>query len=369
MHLWKSYSYPRSLWTRPSHHRALVEVWCFYPQSSARKFDEISMGFLDVAISCGLGEVAALIINNPKYGSPTDEEVSRHWRTIISNSWTLNHYFLGDYVFGPERFDANQIFTIKSDETGNIVLTTPLHMCAATGFMEDQVDAIKALISNRADIHKRLPRRPGSQVHTLKPKLRQANTHGHEFEGTTPLEWAIEFSSVGIVEAILSWGYIPFGCEKTFTPGDLVDLNLTYAKALCRRQIPEMFSIPFWEDFWPSICDEDGNTMIHMICDYVETFWPNGDTEWTMDCIAERSGYSLVFCLNHGVEEQLRNNKGLSGTERVLEILKYSGTCEFRQTLARRWDELICYVEDTGPGLMVDGTVCFPQSAPQDISV
>ncbi|KAI0799027.1 hypothetical protein GGR55DRAFT_684323 [Xylaria sp. FL0064] len=222
------------------------------PGNSTRYPD---MGFLDVAISCGLGEVAALIINNPKYGSPTDEE-----------------------IFGPERFDANQIFKVKYDETGNIVLTTPLHMCAATGFVEDQVGAIKALISNKADIHKRLPRRPGSQVHTLKPKLRQENTHGYEFE-------------------------------------------------------------------------------------------PNDDPEWTMDCIAQRSGYSLAFCLNHGVEEQLRNNKGLSGTERVLEILKYSGTCEFCQTLARRWDELIYYVEDPSPRLMVDETVCFPQGVPQDISV
>ncbi|KAI0425240.1 hypothetical protein F5Y09DRAFT_346896 [Xylaria sp. FL1042] len=62
------------------------------------------MRFLDVAINCRLDVVVVDIMQHPKYGSPTNEEVSRHWQTIINNPWTLNP---ADSIIDPGRSDLN----------------------------------------------------------------------------------------------------------------------------------------------------------------------------------------------------------------------------------------------------------------------
>ncbi|KAI1750597.1 ankyrin repeat-containing domain protein [Xylaria castorea] len=312
------------------------------------------LGFLDIAISCGLLDAVEEIVNHKNFGSPTDEEISRHWHTIIKvPSLTSDMGFMLELLLGSKGFDENQVFTIIP---GSLVLTTPLHSCAASSFIVDRtetIETIECLINNGADIHKRLLARPNSQNHTLKP---ESNLKGMEFEGTTPLEWAISFSSVRVVRAMLEEEVLVYGrflspkMEKTKTTR--MELMLLYAKAACCRQKPRMFSLLFKKGLDPAICDEDGNTIIHMICDYVETFWPNDEPEWTMECIAERSAFSLIACLKWGNMCHLKNEKGESGMDRVLQILKYSGNCEFHQTLAKHWHEKIDYVEGSSPELI-----------------
>ncbi|KAI0104032.1 ankyrin repeat-containing domain protein [Nemania sp. FL0031] len=289
------------------------------------------LGFLDIAITLGLLGVVDVIVYHENYGSPTDEEISRHWHTLINAPLSNSNIFLmAESLFESKKFDANQVFTTGTDK----LVTTPLHTCAAIGVFTDQSELIERLIYYGADIHTPLAVKPGSQNHGLKPGSRAKV----QFEGTSPLEWAIEFSSLRVVRALIYDGFAMF---PWWTVQD--------AKALCRRQKPEMFSLLFNYGLDPNVIDEDGNTMIHMICDYVETFWPNDEPEWKMDSIAERAAYSIIACLTWNVPSHQKNKSGVSGVSRILEIVRYSGDCEFHQTLAERWRERIEYVDGPKP--------------------
>ncbi|KAI0555781.1 ankyrin repeat-containing domain protein [Xylaria curta] len=311
------------------------------------------IGFLDIAISCGLVDAVEEIANHKNFGSSTDEEISRHWQTIIRAPRSMSYQADMLEILLDSGFDQDQIFRIEGIETGSLVPTTPLHLCAAIGLLIDRVELIECLIHSGANIHKRLLVGPNSQDHTWKPKLTRRDTM-MEFEGTTPLEWAISFSSITVVRVFLEREvqlYDRFlSPEMEMTIATRMELMLLYAKAACYRQKPTMLSLLFKKGLDPTICDRDGNTMIHMICDYVETFWPN-DEEFTMEWIAVRSALSLVACLKWGVAYHSKNEKGESGMDRVLQFLKYSGNCEFHQTLAKIWHENIGFVEGSRPEL------------------
>ncbi|KAI1186860.1 ankyrin repeat-containing domain protein [Nemania serpens] len=312
------------------------------------------MGLLDIAISYGLPDAVRVIVGHKYYSAPTDEEISRHWQTVIySPSWGFHQESILSTLLETKGFDTDQIFTMTIKQLDRVIVTTPLHFCAAVSLVDDKTPLIDVLIRAGADIHKHLPVGRISQTQT--PKLEPGLGGAAGFEGTTPLKWAIEFSSINVVRTFLEetdMGHGPF-----LNPALVEDettrlrLMLLYAKAACRRQHPKMFSLLFKKGLDRIICDEDGNTVMHMICDYVETFWPNGKPGWTMQHIAEHSAFSLVSCLKWGEMCLLRNKKGLSGTDRVLQILKYSGDCEFRQTLAKHWREIIDYTEGSDPRL------------------
>ncbi|KAI1820857.1 ankyrin repeat-containing domain protein [Xylaria intraflava] len=313
-----------------------------------------NMGFLDIAISCGLIDAVDEIVLHPNYPEPTDEELSRHWQTIIHAPNSPNYQGLMlDTLIGSEAFDKDQIFTLTNIESGPMI-TTPLHLCAAVSVFIDRFGIIEELISNGANIHKCLPAKQDDQAHTPELKFKPKGEVG--FEGTTPLEWAIEFSTIKVVRALLEEEVSLYdrllSPEMEMAETKRKDLMLLYAKAACRRQKPKMFSFLFKKGLDNTICDEDGNTIVHMICDYVETFWPNDEPEWTMEFIAERSAFSLIACLKWGVTYQLKNRSGVSGMERVLQILNYSGNCEFHQTLAKHWRGRIDYVEGSSSRLI-----------------
>ncbi|RYC54637.1 hypothetical protein CHU98_g11573 [Xylaria longipes] len=296
-----------------------------------------NMGFLDIAISFGLIDAVDEIVDHKNFGSPTDEEISRHWQTVINTPCSAARQgIMIDILLGSKRFDKDQIFMMTDDEPGSVVEITPLHLCVVVGLFMNRIGIIQELVNSGADIHKRLPVRPNTQTQGLEPESKLKGVVG--FEGKTPLGWAIEFSSIRVVRALLKEKALLYnqflGLEMEETR---MDLMLHYAKAACRRQKPVMFSLLFKNGLDRTIYDEDGNTIIHMICDYVETFWPNNEPEWTMECIAERAAFSLITCLKWAVMYELRNKKGVSGMDRVLQILKYSGNCEFRQTLAKHW--------------------------------
>ncbi|TRX94640.1 hypothetical protein FHL15_004412 [Xylaria flabelliformis] len=313
------------------------------------------MGFLDIAISCGLIDAVEEIANHKNFGSPTDEEISRHWQTILKAPDSSNDLaFMMELLLGSKGFDKDQIFRITKNKADGLVPATPLHLCAAIGLIIDRMELIAYLIGNGAGIHKCLLVQPNTQDHTWKPDSNQKGVM--EFEGTTPLEWAISFSSIRVVRALLNREILLYdrflSTELEMTETKRMELMLLYAKAACYRQKPKMFSFLFKSGLDPTICDRNGNTIIHMICDYVETFWPNDEPEFTMECIAERSAFSLIACLKWGVTYHSKNEKGESGMDRVLQILKYSGNCEFHQTLAKNWHEKIGYVEGSNPELI-----------------
>lgn len=312
-----------------------------------------NMGFLDIAINSGLVEAVEEIVDHKTFG-PTDEEISRHWQTIVNAPRSTLHasFDVLDCLLSSEGFDTDQIFTIADAESRSARVTTPLHLCAAANHSANKIELIRELVAKGADIHKRLPGRPNGQA---QPESKLPGVGG--FEGTTPLEWAIEFSSIRVIKTLLEDEVEEFGqfliSEPKETEMTRMDLMLLYAKAACRRQNPSMFSLLFKKGLDRTICDEDGNTIVHMICDYVETFWPNDDPKWTMEVIAERAAFSLITCLKWGVGYQLRNKKGVSGMDRVLETLKYSGNCEFHKTLAQHWCDRIDCIEDSSPRLIV----------------
>ncbi|KAJ2995463.1 hypothetical protein NUW58_g1262 [Xylaria curta] len=307
-----------------------------------------NLGFFDFAISCGLEDAVGVIINHKNYGSPTDEEISTHWRTLIhAPSWTHPDDIL-TILLDSDRFDKDQIFASTEGDPRHII-ATPLHLCCAIGLVVDKTEFIEFLLYAGADIHKRLPVRPDSRIH----ESRLGGKAEIGFEGTTPLEWAIEWSSITVVRALLL-GTLDFDQkldpESEDTMVTEMDIIL-YTKAACRRQKAAMLSLLFKKALPPTICDEDGNTAVHMLCDFVETFWPNDEPEWTMEFIAKRWADSLLVCLKWGVEYEQRNKKGVSGMDRVLEILKQSDTSELHRTLAEEWHERIDYVEDSSPRL------------------
>ncbi|KAI1116119.1 ankyrin repeat-containing domain protein [Nemania sp. NC0429] len=311
------------------------------------------MGFLDIVINAELIDAAEEIVDHKNYGSPSAEEISRHWMTVIhAPRSTPSRGSVLRILLRSQRLDPDQIFTLTTNQLAGVV-TTPLHSCAAVSLVGDQTNIIEALMDFGANIHKRLPVRLNDQAHTLQPESELASAI--RFEGTTPLEWAIEFSSIKVVRAFIEEEDIQTGRfvsrERIRSKKRRMRLMLLYAKAACRRQKPKIFSLLLWYGLDPTICDEDGNTIIHMICDYAETLWPNNKSGWSMEVIAYRSVFSIIVCLQSYDMFQLRNKKGVSGVDRVLQILKYSGDCEFRQTLAKYWGERLNYAEGSDPML------------------
>ncbi|KAI0530456.1 ankyrin repeat-containing domain protein [Xylaria digitata] len=303
------------------------------------------MGLLDAAICNGYANVVKMVLEHKNYGSPTDEEISTHWQNIINPPFICQvHVF--KTLFDSKRFDKDQIFTITDTEHCGVV-TTPLHLSAAISLTQDKTSVIHELIRCGANIHKRLPIRQKGQVNTPGPESKPKDTERFNFDGTTPLEWAIDFSSISAVRALLVKGfeYDQSPTPETETPRMNRTDMILYAKAACRRQDPKMLFLLFEKGLDHTICDEDGNTMVHMICDYVKTFWPNDNPEQTMEGIAERSAFPLIACLQQHVPYEVRNKNGDSGLDRALQIMKYSGPCEFHQILAKHWRERIDYVE------------------------
>jgi len=313
------------------------------------------MSLLDVAINFNLINAVETILAHKNYGCPTEEEISRHWQSLIDPRRSARHSrrMASALIKTPSKgFEVDRSFALASGEFRGVMIT-PLHLCAVVGKRVDRAALIESLVKC-ADIHKLLPRQPDHQSRPTLP-LQYRKTRIIRFEGTTPLEWAIEFSSTWVVRAMLSyedhWQNDEIMSDQ---PGRGQTLNsklmLRYARAACRRQKPKMLSLLLQSGLNPDICDEDGNTMIHLICDYVDELWPRNDDdpESRMKYIANRAGMCLLMCLKWDVACDRENNKGVSGTDRALQIMQYSGNNEFYLTLAEQWRERIAYSEVEG---------------------
>ncbi|KAI1120047.1 ankyrin repeat-containing domain protein [Nemania abortiva] len=297
------------------------------------------LGFLDITISLGLLDAIEVIVNHKNYGTPTDEEMARHWQVLI-NAPVANdeQVAMVEILLASEKFDPNQVLTSGNDKS----LTTPLHMSAALGGLVDKTELIEELITRGADIHNLLAVPPDRQPQGRRPESESAGKF--RFEGTTPLSWAIEFSSMGVVRTLLQhedlFLYNRVGQRRWHR------LKVLCAKAACRRQKPRMFTLLFGNGFSPNITDKNGNTMIHMICNHVERSWRNSIIMSSMEFIAERAVDSLIACLQQDAKTELENKKGVSGTDRILRIMNYSGNCVFHRTLSKFCRERIEYMGD-----------------------
>ncbi|KAK5631504.1 hypothetical protein RRF57_007218 [Xylaria bambusicola] len=319
------------------------------PQAS-KKSPDSDMSLLDMAITNGLDEIVEEIVCHENYPTPTDEEISTHWQTLMDAP--KNPAALLNSLLYSSTFDVNQIFTIPipDDHAGN-VLTTPLCLCVALNRLDDKVELIGELVSNGADIHKLLPVRPNSQNHILRPECELKYKVLCELEGTTPFGWAIENSSMRLVRIMLTTPWIygnpqRHNTEATQTLEHGSDFMLSYAKAACRRQDPMIFSLLFKHGLDRTIQDEDSNTLVHMICDCAETFRPSGANPWALESAAEQSAFCLVACVQRGVPYQQKNKKGASGADRVLEISNYSGDCRYRRKLAEKYRLKIAFTNE-----------------------
>ncbi|KAI0976954.1 ankyrin repeat-containing domain protein [Xylaria arbuscula] len=305
------------------------------------------MGFLDIVITAKLINTVKQIVRHQSCGSPTDEEASSHWRAIMSHPNHVNGLArktpMIDTILSSGKFNVNQIFPITVDERGSAELSTPLHLCIAThagGGSED----IEKLITYKADAHMVVAVQPNCQVHTLQPQ----DSKRRRFEGTTPLEWAIKFSTVSVVRALVRDLHRDLGCNAPLNARfeeRKKDMMLRYGKAACQCEKPKMVALLFSRGLDPATRDEKGNTMAHMICDYAEKLSPNDYPAWRMASVAQSAAHSVVACLVWGVDFYKKNMVGVSGIDRVLGIRKYTGSCEYRRELAGYFRDYIDYVE------------------------
>jgi hypothetical protein len=75
-----------------------------------------------------------------------------------------------------------------------------------------------------------------------------------------------------------------------------------------------------------------------------------------MEHIADRAGMCLPLRLKWDVACDREHKQGVSGTDRALQMTRYSGSNKFYLTLAEQWRERIMYLEVEGctPSLEVE---------------
>ncbi|KAI1296210.1 ankyrin repeat-containing domain protein [Xylaria venustula] len=308
------------------------------------------MGFLDIAITAGLINTVKEIVRHRNCGSPTAKEASSHWRAIMGLSGYHRNGLarktrMIDAILSSGKFNVNQTFPITVHERSSAELATPLHLCIAANAVGGSED-IEKLISYKADAHRVITVQPNYQTHTQQPEPEQQGNI-RTFEGTTPLEWAIKFSSISVVRALVKDLQRDLGYHKPLNGRfeEMKERMLRYVKAACQCEKPKMVALLFSRGLDPATRDEEGNTMVHMICDYVEKWSPNDYPAWRMAYVAQSAAHSVVACLVWGVDFYQKNMAGVSGIDRVLDIRKYSGSCEYRQELAGYFRDYIDYVE------------------------
>ncbi|KAI1174796.1 ankyrin repeat-containing domain protein [Nemania sp. FL0916] len=309
------------------------------------------MGLFDFALCRNKQGAMRVILGHRNSGSHTDEELSRHWRLMVDKaSPEMVHIVL---TLGS--FDLNHIFTIE--RYGHAMRTTLVHMLCDPDLCPRKRNALLyGRISFRANAHRLLPTGDISESQNEAQAPRK-------FEGTTPLEWAIEFSSSDAVRQFsdcIAEDLCDSQPEETDTQKR--DLLLRYARAACRGLKPDTLELLFALGFSRAVHDEAGNTIIHMICDAAESQCSDAKNERMVRSIAQRSAHCIVKCLRAGVTPQTKNREGVSATDRVLRIRNYHGVGAFRRNLAKQWRMAIDHVADPSPRLVPNAKSGFSGS-------
>ncbi|KAI2608053.1 ankyrin [Hypoxylon fragiforme] len=269
-------------------------------------------GPLDLAIFCGLEEAVEAFVNHESFFDSTEEERNAHLQTACC-------------VDGAAFVEGNILDILLT--TGNLnpdtifpgVNATPLHL----SLERENLEAVICLVSAGANIHQYIPPASSSLVATAP----------NPFEGSTPLQWAIEnASNFSFIEELL---VDPIDAGYPEAP------LLSYVRAACRRHNPEMMKLLLDAGLDPNTSDEANNSFLSIFCQAIDTILSSEDPGWSASEIAAMSAKCVVTLLDHGADPHRRNAEGISALDRVRQIIAYDGSSEFHQVLAKSWNEAL----------------------------
>lgn len=292
-------------------------------------------GPLDLAIFCGLDEAVSLMIDHDNYFLSTQEERLAHFQTAC--------------CVGEDAFHNGKILDILLD-AGDVdpdtifpgVNMTPLHLSMALFNLR----AVTSLVAAGANIHQIIPPSEHSP----------ATPSPNPFEGTTPLEWAIDNAPVPFIVEMLDVSF-----EEQLEENPDVPL-MRYVRAACRRHKPDVIEFLLNTGLDPNACDDAGNSFLSIFCETIDNIWPYEDPDWPASKIASRSAGCIVELLNHGADPFRKNAEGVSALDHMRRMMTYDGSSDFHQEVARSWknalelDETGVYVSCIPPD---DSTTAF----------
>ncbi|KAI1320058.1 ankyrin repeat-containing domain protein [Xylariaceae sp. FL0255] len=307
--------------------------------------DGFSKGMLDFVITSCLGYSLEVMLSQPSYGTPSPAELTSYYMSALgdslgddSRSDTL------DLLLEKDALDPNGHFQADIGNNQSLMVS-PLHYCA----LMNRYELFSTLLNHEADFYLPLPPRPDGSTPAALPYLK--------VEGTTPLEWLIEWGTLDAIEEVLEDSFGE-GFDHLLSRhlGDEADspveqlghdtdnFFLRYAQTACRRLSPQVFNIMGNHSFRFELQDStNGNTVLHMICDGAENFWPPRNPKLTRLQCANRVAMCIIICISHQIDtgfvtrnnSALRNHAGVSGRDRVNQLATYSGPDEYRQQLAK----------------------------------
>ncbi|GAP82669.1 putative nacht and ankyrin domain protein [Rosellinia necatrix] len=167
------------------------------PPGTSRSSD-IRGGPLNMAIANGLVAAVDVIVRHKNYEPPTPAQAWEYWRSALGSDKHGHSRAMLRTLIARQVLQPNQTlpcFRRESDGT----LSTPLHLCAVMGRKNDLWrPAIDELILAGADIHMRLPPEPDA-----------GQPRGVGCADTSPLEYAVEFSTLSVIKAMGKHARLP----------------------------------------------------------------------------------------------------------------------------------------------------------------
>ncbi|KAI0110613.1 ankyrin [Hypoxylon sp. NC0597] len=283
------------------------------------RIDGRGFGALDLAIFFGLQEVVDTMIHHDNYFNSTEEERIAHLGTACcADPAAFGDGTILDALLNAGGIDPDTVFPRMN--------VTPLHISIALG----RVRAVRYLVVAGANIHYYL--RP---VESSVPR-----SVPNPFEGSTPLEWAIDNAPIQIIEEMLNNSYDnPF--EDPQVP------LLRYVRAACRRHKPEVMELLLNMGLDCNASDEAGNHFLSIFCQTIDKLWPFEDPDWPASKIADRSASCVVILLAHGADPLRKNTEGVSSLDNIRRMMTYDGPCDFHQEVVKSWNRKLV-LDETG---------------------
>ncbi|KAI1452847.1 ankyrin [Annulohypoxylon moriforme] len=272
------------------------------------KVDGRSFGSLDLAIFCGLEEVVETMAGHWSFSDATEEERLVHLQTACS----ADPVAFGDgsilEILLTEDMDPNVVFPREN--------MTPLHVSMAL----NRLNSVECLVEAGADIHYHLhPVESSSPASIPNP-----------FEGSTPLEWAIDNAPIEFTRAMIFNSCHPFTENPT--------MILRYVRAACRRHKPEMMQFLLDMGLDVHVSDEEGNSFLSIFCQIIDKIWPFEDPAWPAYKIADRSASCVTILLTHGADLHKKNASDVSALDYISRMMTYDGSSDFHCEVAKSWN-------------------------------
>ncbi|KAI1133936.1 ankyrin [Hypoxylon sp. FL0543] len=273
-----------------------------------------SFSLLDLAIFLGLEDAVETMVEHDSYNKSTEEERTMHLEiACCADPDAFGDGAIVDVLLSCDEIDPNTIFPRTN--------TTPLHVSMALG----RVEAVRYLVDAGADVHRFLaPTEPSASTSVPNP-----------FEGSTPLEWAIDNAPVQIIDELLE----NVSCDQLNTS--------RYVRAACRRHKPEVIKLLLERGLDPDTSDDAGNPFLSIFCETIDNIWPCEDTDWLASAIADRSAICIVILLSFEADPLQKNAEGVSALDNIRRMMTYDGPCDFHQEVAKSWNRMLV-LDETG---------------------